>query len=146
MRAQGGERPGRRARPGLKPEPGSRSGMTPTGAGHLPAREEGEGEGDAGATGWGEEKGHAREAGPEWGKGPCARVGEKKREGRSGRAVANWAGGEEGEREEGDRGPGCRGEKRVEGGWPAGLGPNEKRGRGKKETNKSKTFEFKTEI
>jgi hypothetical protein len=39
--------------------------MTPTGGGHLPAREEGEGEGDAGAMGRGEEKGHAREARPE---------------------------------------------------------------------------------
>jgi hypothetical protein len=51
VRARGGERPGgRRVRPDLEPGPSSRSGTTPTGGGHPPARERGKGEG--GAADW----------------------------------------------------------------------------------------------
>jgi hypothetical protein len=56
------------------------------------------------------------------------------------RAAAGLRDGRE-EGGEGDCGPGCRGKKREEGEWPAGLGPKEKRER-KKETNKQKAFEF----
>jgi hypothetical protein len=79
MRARGEERPGRRARPGLEPEPGSRSGMTPMGGGHLPAREEREGEGDAAQRAGARKKATRGELGWNGEKGPCARAGKKKR-------------------------------------------------------------------
>jgi hypothetical protein len=79
-------------------------------------------------------------------KGPCAHGGEKKTgEEREGRGwLGRW--GKEGEREEGDRGPGCRGEKREEGGGQLGWAQRRREGEGKRKQTNQKTFEFKTEI
>jgi hypothetical protein len=118
-----------RVRPGLEPEPGSRSGLSPTGGGHPPARERGKGEGGTGGLG----------------RGVWATFGGKKRGG-EGKRAARWR--------EGKKrllaGPGCKGGKekrrreRREGGR---LGWAQRREeRGKREKSKTNAFEFENEI
>jgi hypothetical protein len=120
----------RRVQPGLELEPGSRSGTTPTGGGHPPARERGKGEEGAGGLG----------------RGVWAARGGKKRGG-DGKRAARWR---EGKRKRLLAGLGCKGGKekrRREGREGGSLGWAQRREeRGKREKSKTNAFEFENEI
>jgi hypothetical protein len=74
-----------------------------------------------------------------------ARAGERKERERRGPLLTRLGKRKERRKRRGKRGPGCRGKKREEGGGHLGWAQWRREGGGK-ETNKSKTLEFKTEI